>query len=78
MKPSLMLRLAALLSRRRIVWLKDFDDEVRFSLAYTTPWGICAYVHPIIGVGQCLLRSDGKCAGPAIYVKEWRYWEGTP
>lgn len=59
----------------RVVWLLDFDGEVRKVWARVSPFGLTCgrlgFISPRI-----LLRPDGTTS--CSWVEEWRYAEGEP
>lgn len=73
-KPGFFIRIAAFLTRKKIVCLTDDEGNIKFSLAYKTPFDIIRCpVYWFTGVGNCILLDDGRVAGHSSYIKKWKY-----
>ncbi len=69
-----MVRLFAFFTRRKLVWLKDFDGAINLAVVYRDPFnpdgGICYRQWPCKNIGPpVLLNADGTCAHS--YVIKW-------
>jgi len=72
---SILRRIYAWVTGRRVIYLMDHDGEVSERIAYLDPFGMWAYRMRLIGASVRLL-PDGKTLGPC-YVRKWVYADGT-
>lgn len=68
-----MVYIAAFFLRGEVVWIKDFEGEVKRTIAYTTPLGRWCRVFWATGIGHCVLLDDGTVdkSSSSSYVKVW-------
>lgn len=72
-----VMRLIAFLSNGRVVCLRDFNSEKRFSIAYIDDYGdMYCYWYWSTNTKFCLLLDDGKIHKGG-YVEEWRYYKNS-
>lgn len=67
-----VLTVIAIILKRRVVALQDFDMVVSYSLAYDTPFGLMAERYWPFNIRKVLLVEDGTIK-PNTYVIRWKY-----
>lgn len=75
MRAGLWIRIVAWWRGGRVIWCKDFQDEVKLTVAVSTPFGLHAPVFYGSNVGGFTLKPDGSCGGSSSYIKEWRPYD---
>jgi len=66
-----MFELWAVITRQKVVYLKDHDGEVTKTVAKKTPFGYVAKRHWPLSIRNVLLLPDGMVEN-GCYVHEWR------
>lgn len=71
---GLFVRIAAFVTRRPLVWLRDHDGEITLTLAKRSPWGDLTAERwwPFTGLHTVTLADDGSCPNGS-YVRQWKY-----
>lgn len=66
-----MIELWAMITRQKVVYLKDFDGKVTKTVAKKTPYGYVAKRMWPFNIRNVLLLPDGSVEN-GRYVTEWR------
>lgn len=72
------LLIAALLPGRRLVWLEDYDGEIRLTVVKRDETGRLAGPSMWPGVGRVVCLDDGRTGGSSGYVNHWHAFDAKP
>ena len=70
----MLIRLWALLTFQRLVWLQHIDGDITLSIAKANPFGgLSAEIYWPLNIRKVHLLPDGKCGEG--YISQWKFYK---
>jgi len=73
---GILIRIVALITGGKLVWLQNYDGRCHESIAYADAFGkTIAHRYWFTKIGHCILQDDGTVYknSEASYIKAWKF-----